>query len=340
MTILIDPAMKNEGNIAIIEAFINEYRAYREEETFAECLKAWEVGSREWEQGAILLFKDELLYPLSHIAEFIRRYKRLDDYIDHISLIGEPEMVKRETLFHSLKAEQERNAEGVTKVLYYIYKEDNNWDTLDSALKADDLRRFEEGIGSGESATNLRKITNLYQSIVDCRIAIYRGEEETPSLITDSDFEPSDYTTLEEQKNRAKGLLSICAKMMLSAKEEEPIKRLCQTPLMQEVLSFEGWRYYCRIRTKKAATLERDKEITAERERGNQQPATSQPLDLYTRQEVIDLLNISPTTLWNWGESDILKPTRIGRRVYFLKSEVEDVIKSGRIKKRPKKVRK
>jgi len=43
---------------------------------------------------------------------------------------------------------------------------------------------------------------------------------------------------------------------------------------------------------------------------------------ILTRDEVKKKLNISTGTLYNWEKAKILKPTRIGRRVYFLESDI------------------
>lgn len=56
------------------------------------------------------------------------------------------------------------------------------------------------------------------------------------------------------------------------------------------------------------------------------QPHTEK--DVYTRQEVKELLNVSYGTLCNWNKSEVLKQVKIGHRVYYSKSDVMDVIKN------------
>ena len=43
---------------------------------------------------------------------------------------------------------------------------------------------------------------------------------------------------------------------------------------------------------------------------------------ILTREQVKEKLNISTGTLYNWEKAEILKPTRIGRRVYFLERDI------------------
>lgn len=44
--------------------------------------------------------------------------------------------------------------------------------------------------------------------------------------------------------------------------------------------------------------------------------------DLLTRDETAKLLKVSTTSLFIWNRDSILKAKKIGRRVYYLKSEV------------------
>lgn len=52
-------------------------------------------------------------------------------------------------------------------------------------------------------------------------------------------------------------------------------------------------------------------------QKGNETP------DYYTRDEVSKLLKVSLTTLFHWNNQGVLKQSKIGRRVYYLRSEVE-----------------
>lgn len=42
----------------------------------------------------------------------------------------------------------------------------------------------------------------------------------------------------------------------------------------------------------------------------------------YTRKETAKLLDVSFTTLFHWNNDGTLKPTKIGKRVYYSKNEV------------------
>lgn len=46
-----------------------------------------------------------------------------------------------------------------------------------------------------------------------------------------------------------------------------------------------------------------------------------------TRDQVMDMLNISPTTLWRWKKQDYLVPVEIGAKRLYLRSEVERLLK-------------
>ncbi|WP_051224523.1 helix-turn-helix domain-containing protein [Flavobacterium tegetincola] len=46
--------------------------------------------------------------------------------------------------------------------------------------------------------------------------------------------------------------------------------------------------------------------------------------NLLTREETAKLLKVSFTSLFHWANKNILKPKKLGRRVYYLKSEVYD----------------
>ena len=46
-----------------------------------------------------------------------------------------------------------------------------------------------------------------------------------------------------------------------------------------------------------------------------------------TRDQVMDMLNISPTTLWRWMKQKYLVPIEIGAKRLYLRSEVERLLK-------------
>lgn len=46
-----------------------------------------------------------------------------------------------------------------------------------------------------------------------------------------------------------------------------------------------------------------------------------------TRDQVMDMLNISPATLWRWMKQKYLVPIEIGAKRLYLRSEVERLLK-------------
>lgn len=62
-------------------------------------------------------------------------------------------------------------------------------------------------------------------------------------------------------------------------------------------------------------------EIEAEKKK-----TSDSELGLMTRQEVQDKLNISPTTLWHWEKAKYLVPIKLGRRVYYKRQDIENLI--------------
>ncbi|MDM1550920.1 helix-turn-helix domain-containing protein [Empedobacter falsenii] len=50
--------------------------------------------------------------------------------------------------------------------------------------------------------------------------------------------------------------------------------------------------------------------------------------DFFTSKEVQQILSVSPTTLYNWEKSGKLLPSRIGHRVYYSRSIIENSFKS------------
>ncbi len=303
-----------------IDTFVKEVLASREKSDLAECLKAWEAGSPEWEEGAMILFKELLLYPLSQVVEYLRRGRQIDFYIDHIALIKAPEMVKKEEVFHSLRTFQAGNEGAVQRVLCRIYKEDEVWDTLDSAIKGNNLRLFEEKVGGDDRLLELKKITCHYSSIVEGAVPLYRTDDELYLVESEGSCNDTPNTSsLEDMKQVAKDILSICAKLMLSAKEESFIKQIYNNPLIKNELSIDVSRYYYRIREKKATISKKVEERPAE------EPKV--PLkEYYTKKEVMELLGVSNTTLYNWRE-DKLPCYEIGHKIYYHQSDIEKAMK-------------
>ncbi|QQM25636.1 helix-turn-helix domain-containing protein [Elizabethkingia sp. M8] len=57
-------------------------------------------------------------------------------------------------------------------------------------------------------------------------------------------------------------------------------------------------------------------------EKMQQDQSAKDEKEFYTREETAKLLNVSLTTLFNWNNEGILKTKKIGKRVYYSKSEV------------------
>lgn len=52
-----------------------------------------------------------------------------------------------------------------------------------------------------------------------------------------------------------------------------------------------------------------------------------QPKEYLTRQEVAQMFNVDLSTVHNWCKSKKLNPLGLGKRVYFLRSEIEESLK-------------
>lgn len=48
-----------------------------------------------------------------------------------------------------------------------------------------------------------------------------------------------------------------------------------------------------------------------------------------TREEVTKVLNVTKPTLWRWERAGYLIPKKVGKRVLYLRSEVEAMIRKG-----------
>ena len=57
-----------------------------------------------------------------------------------------------------------------------------------------------------------------------------------------------------------------------------------------------------------------------------------QPTEYLTRKEVCDLLSIDLSSLHRWRKEGTLTAYGIGNRVYFKRSEIDEVINSNRLK--------
>ena len=50
----------------------------------------------------------------------------------------------------------------------------------------------------------------------------------------------------------------------------------------------------------------------------------NQPEDLLTREQVLDLLQINPTTLWNWQNKGKIPVYKFANKCYYKRSEIID----------------
>ena len=46
----------------------------------------------------------------------------------------------------------------------------------------------------------------------------------------------------------------------------------------------------------------------------------------YTREQTASLLNVNPSTLWNWDKKGFLKPVRIGGLCRYRKSDIDRIL--------------
>lgn len=51
-------------------------------------------------------------------------------------------------------------------------------------------------------------------------------------------------------------------------------------------------------------------------------PAQTAEKEFYTREETAKLLNVSLTTLFHWNKNGTLRNTKLGKKVYYSKSDV------------------
>ncbi len=62
---------------------------------------------------------------------------------------------------------------------------------------------------------------------------------------------------------------------------------------------------------------EREKKIKAQ---------TTPPEEFFEPDEVAKRFHISKTTLWKWGKRGVLHPRKLGRKVLYAKSELENAL--------------
>ena len=58
-------------------------------------------------------------------------------------------------------------------------------------------------------------------------------------------------------------------------------------------------------------------------EKANQQDSD---IELITKQDVIDKLHVSSTTLWIWDKRKYLVPVKIGRRIFYKRRDVNNLM--------------
>ncbi|MGU3377291.1 helix-turn-helix domain-containing protein [Chryseobacterium sp. M5A1_1a] len=57
-----------------------------------------------------------------------------------------------------------------------------------------------------------------------------------------------------------------------------------------------------------------------------------QPIEYLTREEVCKLLKIDKSTLWRWTNEKMIPSYGMGNRVYFIRSEVDQILRSNKLK--------
>lgn len=82
----------------------------------------------------------------------------------------------------------------------------------------------------------------------------------------------------------------------------------------------------------KAAIKEAVAEALAE-EREKQLEAKKQEEIALTSKEVMELLSITPVTLWRWEKENIITPTKVGRKKLYNKAELVKLVASGKVTK-------
>lgn len=49
-----------------------------------------------------------------------------------------------------------------------------------------------------------------------------------------------------------------------------------------------------------------------------------------TRQQVVDRLSVDKSTLWRWAKRNYLNPVRVGGLVRYRKSDIDNILNSGK----------
>lgn len=69
--------------------------------------------------------------------------------------------------------------------------------------------------------------------------------------------------------------------------------------------------------------------LTDERKRIEAEKNKANEVACLSRSEVASMLSVTYTTLWRWARDGYLKPKKVGRRVLYLRSDVEQIIMRG-----------
>lgn len=69
--------------------------------------------------------------------------------------------------------------------------------------------------------------------------------------------------------------------------------------------------------------------ISEERQRIQKENDEAKEIACLSRADVAKMLSVNVNTLWRWARDGYLSPKRVGRRVLYLKSDVERIINKG-----------
>lgn len=66
--------------------------------------------------------------------------------------------------------------------------------------------------------------------------------------------------------------------------------------------------------------------LREERAKAAEEAKKAQTVEIYTRKEVAELLNVSLSNLSRWDKIGYLKPVKAGRKAHYLKSDIQNLI--------------
>ena len=61
-----------------------------------------------------------------------------------------------------------------------------------------------------------------------------------------------------------------------------------------------------------------------------QTDASPSGIDFLSKKEVMEKFGVSASTLWHWSKAGYLVPTKLGNKVLYRKSDIEDVLRRKR----------